>query len=151
MRYYIWSYEHAAWWRPHASGYTPLLDEAGTYSERQAAGIVLDHIPPGEEVAVGEHYAEQFRDQLWVQTIRLRQGKGLSPLPRPPLGVSPTDQIYSAFLWLRQRLLQRADAEGGATNPDRTYYFIQEIDPRIEANLFLAPPLILPDVREQTL
>ena len=35
----VWSYEHDAWWRPNACGYTPHLYEAGLYSEEKALEI----------------------------------------------------------------------------------------------------------------
>jgi hypothetical protein len=38
--YVIWSFEHAAWWRPGGYGYTPHLEEAGRFTGDQAAAIV---------------------------------------------------------------------------------------------------------------
>jgi hypothetical protein len=40
MNFVIWSFEHDAWWRPGRWGYTPLLAEAGRYTEREARDIV---------------------------------------------------------------------------------------------------------------
>lgn len=34
--YLIWSNEHAAWWRPNASGYTAYIEDAGRYSREKA-------------------------------------------------------------------------------------------------------------------
>lgn len=36
----IWSIEHRAWWRPGRVGYTLVLQEAGTYSDAEAAEIL---------------------------------------------------------------------------------------------------------------
>ena len=38
--YVIWSFEHDAWWGPHAWGYTPDLKKAGRYGQTQADRIV---------------------------------------------------------------------------------------------------------------
>ncbi len=40
QNYFIWSWEHNAWWRPNSSGYTSDVLEAGVYSYRQALKIV---------------------------------------------------------------------------------------------------------------
>jgi len=56
LTYYIWSWEHQAWWRPAKAGYTRRAHEAGKYTYEEAAEIVVGHFPPGEEVAV---------DQFW--------------------------------------------------------------------------------------
>jgi hypothetical protein len=57
MNYLIWSWEHMAWWAEDMDGYTPRLDQAGRYSYSEAAGIVVGHIPAGEEVAITEYEA----------------------------------------------------------------------------------------------
>lgn len=51
-RYLIWSHEHQMWWRENREGYTVHMHEAGVYDWKDAAQITLDHIPPGEEVAI---------------------------------------------------------------------------------------------------
>lgn len=56
--YVIWSHEHDMWWGPNHCGYTQHLDRAGRYTAKQAADITLNHIPPGEEVAVQSSVAE---------------------------------------------------------------------------------------------
>lgn len=61
--YLIWSYEHNAWWKPNQRGYTSDLKLAGHYDYGEAAEIVLPHIPPGEEVAVLEAYAQRWQDE----------------------------------------------------------------------------------------
>lgn len=38
-KYRIWSFEHNAWWRPKWHGYTPNIEEAGIYEEREAQSI----------------------------------------------------------------------------------------------------------------
>jgi hypothetical protein len=35
----VWSFEHDGWWRPGGWGYTPLLKEAGRYTEAEARTI----------------------------------------------------------------------------------------------------------------
>jgi hypothetical protein len=52
MPYLIWSDEHEAWWRPDHRGYTTDVNEAGAYTFYEAAEIVVDHVPPGEEISV---------------------------------------------------------------------------------------------------
>lgn len=42
--YMIWSHYHKQWWRPHESGYTPRVDEAGEYTKHDAARIVLQSL-----------------------------------------------------------------------------------------------------------
>ena len=58
MLFLIWSWEHRAWWAPNHRGYTVNVDEAGRYTVEEAARIVVDHWPPGEEVAVIEGWAK---------------------------------------------------------------------------------------------
>ena len=36
----IWSFEHNAWWKPNAWGYTPDINEAGLYKRAEAEAIV---------------------------------------------------------------------------------------------------------------
>lgn len=62
--YRLWSHEHMAWWRPNGQGYTEKLSEAGSYSQGCAVEYVLDHIPPGEEVAVPVQFAEMAESGL---------------------------------------------------------------------------------------
>lgn len=40
LLYYIWSFEHGAFWAPNREGYTPDVRLAGTYREDIAAQIV---------------------------------------------------------------------------------------------------------------
>jgi hypothetical protein len=58
--YLIWSWEHKMWWGPNHCGYTPHLEEAGRYTEAEAAKITVGHIPPGEEIAVHENWAISY-------------------------------------------------------------------------------------------
>ena len=57
LRFFIWSWEHEAWWGPDFRGYVQHAAQAGLYTEDQAADIVVGHIPPGEEVAVLAQWA----------------------------------------------------------------------------------------------
>jgi hypothetical protein len=41
-RYFIWSNEHRAWWRPARCGYTVHLGGAGEYSRDEAIEICRD-------------------------------------------------------------------------------------------------------------
>ena len=59
-KYLIWSHEHRQWWGPGHCGYTASIERAGRYTKNEAADIVLDHYPPGEEVAVPETMAADF-------------------------------------------------------------------------------------------
>ena len=38
-KYYIWSNEHKAWWRPNSRGYTNHVSAAGEYSLKEALTI----------------------------------------------------------------------------------------------------------------
>jgi len=38
--YYIWSYEHNAWWKPNSIGYTIDLRQAGRYTAEQVKVII---------------------------------------------------------------------------------------------------------------
>lgn len=39
-KWYVWSMEHGAWWRPAHRGYTTIKKEAGIYSYEEACEIV---------------------------------------------------------------------------------------------------------------
>lgn len=39
QKFYIWSFQHHAWWRPGCNGYTGALNEAGMYSLKDAVEI----------------------------------------------------------------------------------------------------------------
>lgn len=47
-KWYIWSIEHSAWWKPNNMGYTTNKDEAGLYSFRSACIIINDANAFGE-------------------------------------------------------------------------------------------------------
>jgi len=47
-RYYIWSFEHNGWWRPHRHGYTQDIKEAGEYNFNNAFLIVQECNSYGE-------------------------------------------------------------------------------------------------------
>lgn len=55
--YVIWSFEHQAWWRPGAMGYTGNLEHAGRFDAREAGDIVTNSIL-AEEVAIESRLAE---------------------------------------------------------------------------------------------
>lgn len=38
----IWSFEHNAWWKPGAWGYTPHAADAGRFSRQSAVDLVLE-------------------------------------------------------------------------------------------------------------
>lgn len=42
QKYFIWSFEHNAWWRSDRLGYTEELAYAGFYSHAEALSICLD-------------------------------------------------------------------------------------------------------------
>lgn len=46
--WYIWSFEHDAWWMPDSNGYTSCLEEAGVYTAAEAADIVRNANAHGE-------------------------------------------------------------------------------------------------------
>lgn len=51
--YFIWDTVRRAWWRSHRRGYTEAIQEAGTYSRKEALRIVQDSMvgtsgPPGD-------------------------------------------------------------------------------------------------------
>ena len=47
--WYIWSYEHNAWWKPNSRGYTHDLREAGRYGW-SAATEILHHANFGDTI-----------------------------------------------------------------------------------------------------
>ena len=59
MFFYIWSFEHNAWWRPYSAGYTDHLDEAGHYTSEEAGEIVTRDVW-ADEVAVMNHLALHY-------------------------------------------------------------------------------------------
>jgi hypothetical protein len=60
--YLIWSYEHAAWWRPGRWGYTPELEEAGIYGQAEAEAIVARaNVITVNEQVVPAHEAPHFQ------------------------------------------------------------------------------------------
>lgn len=60
-QYYVWSWEHKAWWRPQSSGYTTELRDAGLYTFDECAHIIIGHVPPGEEVAIHPSEADWWQ------------------------------------------------------------------------------------------
>lgn len=42
QEFYIWSFEHDAWWRPNEDGYVTDFHAAGKYSLKDATRIVRD-------------------------------------------------------------------------------------------------------------
>ena len=49
QKYWIWSFQHHAWWRPGCNGYTGALNEAGLYSLEDAEKICMTsnlHVHP---------------------------------------------------------------------------------------------------------
>lgn len=42
FEYLVWSNEHAKWWGPGKTGYTPLVSNAGRYSRAEALAICAD-------------------------------------------------------------------------------------------------------------
>lgn len=41
QEFYIWSWEHSAWWAPEAKGYVRSIENAGKYSYEGAVQICL--------------------------------------------------------------------------------------------------------------
>ncbi len=39
MKYFIWSFEHRAWWKADWRGYSTNFDEAGKYTQEEALKI----------------------------------------------------------------------------------------------------------------
>jgi len=67
--FYIWSYEHAAWWRAGEEGYTRDIAEAGRYSESRARFILMranQFRPPEDphEVLVPQDEVSEFLETL---------------------------------------------------------------------------------------
>lgn len=52
MKFWIWSFEHRAWWRQGGNGYTPNIKEAGTFSFEKAVEICRDSHPDNPEEAM---------------------------------------------------------------------------------------------------
>ncbi len=50
-KYYIWSFEHNAWWRGGEWGYTNDIGEAGIYSHEVANKICLDANVHGNNIS----------------------------------------------------------------------------------------------------
>ena len=64
--YLIWSHEHGGWWAPGRMGYVEKAEDAGRYTYGEVCHIVVPHIPPGEEVAVLAHRAEDLnKSTIW--------------------------------------------------------------------------------------
>lgn len=69
MKYYIWSYEHNAWWKPCHHGYTQHLSEAGTYFAEEAvaicekANVCKKGVP--NEVILSEDIIRRLQQKEW--------------------------------------------------------------------------------------
>ncbi|HJO95792.1 MAG TPA: hypothetical protein QF753_20520 [Victivallales bacterium] len=48
-KFYIWSFEKNAWWKPAGIGFTENLSEAGTYHKDTATKLVNDASCNGKE------------------------------------------------------------------------------------------------------
>jgi hypothetical protein len=79
--YLIWSMEHDAWWRPGEMGYTPVLREAGQYSETRARAIVQR-----------ANIVECHECMIPIEAVGLRER------PDPPAPAS--DQLGNLLQWL---------------------------------------------------
>lgn len=53
-KYFIWSYEHDAWWRPDFCGYSKDINEAGYYSFKDVAAICKSANLNNEEINPNE-------------------------------------------------------------------------------------------------
>ena len=71
MRHFvIWSHEHRMWWGPDRAGYVADLVNAGRYTFQEAADITVDHVPPGEEVAIDfEIAARHGSTVVWASLL----------------------------------------------------------------------------------
>ena len=78
-QFLIWSHEHGGWWGPNHRGYVQRAEDAGRYSLEEAANIVADHYPPGEQVAVLASLANNPRT---VDGLRARTNRALQALTR---------------------------------------------------------------------
>ena len=52
QKFYIYSGEHNAYWRPKSRGYTTRLEEAGRYSLNEAK-LATDHCCPKKKIKIG--------------------------------------------------------------------------------------------------
>lgn len=59
--YFIWSFEHGAWWKPDRQGYTTNLSEAGRYEAGEAGDIMVADVEMNE-VAVQENVLRNWHD-----------------------------------------------------------------------------------------
>jgi hypothetical protein len=58
--FFIWSYEHQAWWRPGSRGYTEDWKQAGRYPREHAQSIVDDSL--GMEIMLPVEVVVQLLD-----------------------------------------------------------------------------------------
>jgi len=62
-KWVIWSEEHSQWWKPGKRGYTRRLREAGRYTAKEAAEILLE---ANRYLKVGEFNEIAISDPLGV-------------------------------------------------------------------------------------
>lgn len=48
MNFFIYSFDHQAWWRAKAMGYTGNRDEAGIFTAEETQELNLDGFKPGD-------------------------------------------------------------------------------------------------------
>lgn len=58
--YIIWSHEHNAWWGDNRCGYVENVNSAGHYTPEEAADIVFNKVPAGQDVAIPAAYAINY-------------------------------------------------------------------------------------------